>query len=359
MYKTLTPLITAVVLLLSLTCSAQELSDGPYIRIKNDSASITWIENNSVHHQQLDTVAAKRWLHRKYPRLFSTNTSFTLKHAPEVVDLPKNTPLAFLSDPHGQLEVFTTLLQNHQIIDEQWNWSFGKGHLMLVGDVFDRGPGATEILWLLYKWQQQATEAGGALYMVPGNHELMVLQNDLRYLHNKYLQVDSLLGTTQTALYDSTMLMGQWLRQRPTIMKINSTLVVHGGISPKLIASGNDLHAINRSVRQTMDLSRDSIRSTPSLSLLYRGNGPFWYRGFFKEALTPDQVDSLLEHFQAERIVVGHTSFSSLHPVFGHKVIGVDASMKRGKSGEILLYKSGKWLRGTFAGEEFPLKAQE
>lgn len=359
MHKTHTLLITVVVLLLSLTCPAQDLSDGPYIQIENDSASITWIENSSAHHQRMDTVAAKRWLHRKYPRLFSSNTSFTLKHAPEVVDLPENTPLAFLSDPHGQLEVFTTLLQNHQIIDRQWNWSFGKGHLVLVGDVFDRGQGVTEILWLLYKWQQQAAHAGGAVHMVPGNHELMVLQNDLRYLHNKYLQVDSLLGTTQTALYDSTMLMGQWLRQRPTIMKINSTLVVHGGISPRLIASGKDLHAINCNIRKTMDLTRDSIRSTPSLSLLYRGNGPFWYRGFFKEELTPAQVDSLLGYFQAGRIIVGHTSFSSLHPVFGYKVIGVDASMKRGKSGEILLYKSGEWLRGTFAGKEFPLNTQK
>ena len=72
MHKTHTLLITVFVLLLSLTCPAQDLSDGPYIQIENDSASITWIENSSAHHQRMDTVAAKRWLHRKYPRLFSS-----------------------------------------------------------------------------------------------------------------------------------------------------------------------------------------------------------------------------------------------------------------------------------------------
>ncbi|MGM0551609.1 MAG: metallophosphoesterase [Bacteroidota bacterium] len=348
-------IITFAVLFISLTSCAQPVSDGPYLQVHNNSVTVTWLVNDTLHQRQMDTISAKSWLPEAFPGLFSARTRFAPKQAPHQIDLPENTPVAYLSDPHGQLEVFTTLLQNHQIIDNNLNWNFGHGHLVLVGDVFDRGPGVTEIFWLLYKWQQQAADAGGAVHMTLGNHELMVLQKDLRYLHTKYRRVDSLLSTDQSQLYDSTMLLGQWLRKQPVLLKLGNNLVVHAGVSPELVATGKDLSQLNARIHQTLDLSRDSIRSTPSLSLLYRSSGPFWYRGFFKDALTPHQADSLLAYFNVQHIIVGHTSFNSLNPVLNQKVIGVDASMKKGKSGEILLYKSGKWLRGTFAGEEFPL----
>ena len=33
------------------------------------------------------------------------------------------------------------------IVDDGGNWAFGQGHLVVVGDVFDRGDEVTEILW--------------------------------------------------------------------------------------------------------------------------------------------------------------------------------------------------------------------
>ena len=71
----------------------------------------------------------------------------------ETTDFPAITQyqtkkLAAISDIHGQYNSMKQLLMVHGIIDEQLNWSFGTGHLVITGDVFDRGEQVTEALWL-------------------------------------------------------------------------------------------------------------------------------------------------------------------------------------------------------------------
>ena len=72
-----------------------------------------------------------------------------------------------------------------KVIDTDLTWSFGDGHLVIVGDVFDRGPNVTECLWLIYRLEQEASAAGGAVHFLLGNHELMVMRGDLRYLNER------------------------------------------------------------------------------------------------------------------------------------------------------------------------------
>ena len=90
-----------------------------------------------------------------------------------------------LSDIHGQYELAVEILKNNQIIDEDLNWNFGTGHLVIVGDIFDRGDYVTEVLWLVYELEKQAKAAGGFVHFLLGNHEYMVMHKDLRYIHKK------------------------------------------------------------------------------------------------------------------------------------------------------------------------------
>ena len=88
--------------------------------------------------------------------------------------------VAALSDIHGQFDLAVKLLVNNKIIDKKLNWRFGKGHLVIAGDIFDRGPKVHETLLLIYKLAQQAKKKGGRVHFLLGNHEYMVLHNDLR-----------------------------------------------------------------------------------------------------------------------------------------------------------------------------------
>lgn len=91
-----------------------------------------------------------------------------------------------MSDPHGRLDCVISLLQGNHIIDKDYKWSFGKNHLMIIGDIFDRGKDVPQIFWLFYKLEEEAAKAGGHVSFMLGNHEPMVLANDLRYTKEKY-----------------------------------------------------------------------------------------------------------------------------------------------------------------------------
>ena len=86
------------------------------------------------------------------------------------------------ADVHGDFERLFDLLMDTEIIDEAGNWIGGSTHLVSTGDLVDRGPRSREVLDLLMKLQEQAPESGGQVIVTLGNHEVMNIQNDLRYV---------------------------------------------------------------------------------------------------------------------------------------------------------------------------------
>src|SRR4030042_1464802 len=73
-------------------------------------------------------------------------------------------------DIHGGYDSLVKLLINNSIIDIHLNWNWDKGHLVFLGDIFDRGDKVTEALWLIYKLDHQAMSQGGAVHLLYGNH---------------------------------------------------------------------------------------------------------------------------------------------------------------------------------------------
>lgn len=50
-----------------------------------------------------------------------------------------------------------------------------------VGDILDRGDQEIKLLYLLERLQRQAAAAGGALWVLNGNHETMNVGGNFRY----------------------------------------------------------------------------------------------------------------------------------------------------------------------------------
>jgi hypothetical protein len=99
---------------------------------------------------------------------------------PEVrVQAPR---IVAFGDVHGAFDQMFRLLRELQIVDASGNWSAGTTHLVSLGDLLDRGPQSRKVMDLLMKLQPQALAAGGRVHVVLGNHELMNLTGDLRYV---------------------------------------------------------------------------------------------------------------------------------------------------------------------------------
>ena len=292
----------------------------------------------------------------------------------KVLEFSGDYPVAALSDFHGKYDLMIELLTNNKIIDKNKNWAFGKGHFVITGDIFDRGDKVTEILWFLYDLEQQAQKAGGDIHLTLGNHEVMILNGDLRYLHPKYVETAKQLNKPFEQLFSQNSIIGNWLRSKAVLVKVNNMLFAHGGFHPSLATEQRSLVEINTVFKESLVKSELEQSRTGWAKFLHTTNGPIWYRGYFaadrgkatsaKDASSKDkgatsaEIDLLLKHFDVENLIVGHTSQKQIESRYQGKVIAIDSSIKEGNYGEILFIEQGKKWRGSLSGKVLPLYHQ-
>jgi len=334
---------------------ADSLDDGPHIYWKTSSDAIVFYQcDGSIDARQYKVKGTLRF------------NGFCSDSATEYViaaKAPKVEPYAYrnvskifgVSDIHGEYEALVDLLEAAGIIDQTLHWSWGDGHLVVVGDVFDRGDKVTECLWLLYRLEQEAREAKGRVHVLLGNHEVMVLQNDLRYVNEKYTEgIVKSVGITYTDLYGPDMELGRWLRSKHTAIKLNDILFVHGGLPPLTAANDVSLKALNELTRETVD-SRSYVRVFNEEVRKHYGHtdeGPFWFRGYHNGMadryphVTSEQVDSIIDAYDVGTIVVGHTEVEGgIESLYDGRVIGIDVQLEKLGSFQGLLWQDGQLFR--------------
>ncbi len=103
------------------------------------------------------------------------------KPSSPLADTAENRIIAF-GDVHGGVTELRALLQALRLIDSSDNWTGGQTRLVSLGDLLDRGPDSRAVMDLLMQLETQAADTGGAVHLVLGNHELMNLTGDLRYV---------------------------------------------------------------------------------------------------------------------------------------------------------------------------------
>jgi len=281
-----------------------------------------------------------------------------------------------VGDIHGAFDEFVAVLRGTGLIDAELSWTGGTTHLVSVGDLLHRGDYGRQVIDLVMRLQREAAEAGGAVHVILGNHEVMSLTGDLRYVSaGDYAQFGSEAPPGLPAGYLERRAAfapdgeyGRWLLELPIAIVVDDTLFVHGGLSERL--RGLTLEEINESSRR--DVRRfaegwhalldagllgdgddfDAIRSRAAALARGRGDarlrqvgaditaaldglpflpdGPLWYRGSarchpFVEA---DVIDAVLDKVGARRVAVGHT-------------FTTDRRINSRKDGRVLLLDTG------------------
>ena len=355
-------LLQSALLMTPLLATAREVAapaehveaDGPYVFRTATGLEALWVCKDHVIRRELParveaTVVAPECGYRHPLTVLPPRTA-------EIARFPATPRIVALSDIHGQYGLLVTLLRAHHVIDSEDRWSLGDATLVVAGDVFDRGPQVTEAFWLLYSLQQQAAAAGGAVHFVLGNHETMVLYNDLRYVNPKYLKSAQLLGRSYPALYGPDSTIGQWLRTRPVLLRIGDTLFLHGGIAPENLDLVRNIDATNAGYQAAVGLPKAQVKAAPDTARLFDGKtSPIWYRGYFDGRMDTAQIEALLKQLDLTRIVVGHTSMPHVSSFHGDRIIAIDSSIKNGENGELLFIENGALSRGLLDGSRVPL----
>jgi len=286
-----------------------------------------------------------------------------------------------VGDVHGDYGQFVSVLQTAGLIDTKAKWIGGKAHLVQTGDLLDRAPEAREVMDLLMELEAQAAKAGGSVHVLLGNHEVMSLAGDLRYVpkeeYTSYRDPNSsrLRETYYRQLvkemsrknalpknlteFRTTFILehplgwverlrafqpegkyGKWLRQQNAIIRINDAVFLHGGISRKYIS---------QTIRQINDEIRAEINQVPvaERGMATDEYGPLWYRGLAEGRAQPleEDVAQMLRNYGVRHIVIGHTPQTAVLPRFGGKVIVIDVGLSRVYGGPqaCLVIEQGKY----------------
>ena len=193
-----------------------------------------------------------------------------------------------ISDIHGAYGAMQRTLQNAGVLSDDSSWSDGKTHLVIVGDILDRGPDSRDAMDLLMRIEGEALAAGGRVHVLIGNHEAMNLYGDLRYVASAEYAAfaeeetaderdrwfDAYATRSGTSDDDKAVLRvdydtkfppgyfahrrafsltgeyGHWLTSKPVIIVINGTAFVHGGVSPMIGERG--LKGVNGTLMQEL-----------------------------------------------------------------------------------------------------------
>lgn len=329
-------------------------NDGPYIQVKGDSIQTLWIENGELNELTIPLALPYHFESEVLPAVTINVVSPEENPFERYVGVKK---FVALSDIHGQHHILIELLKKHKVIDSAEAWIYGDGHLVIVGDVMDRGPQVTESLWFLYKLEKEAATAGGKVHTLLGNHELMVMHGDIGYINPKYRYTTGITQKLYPDFFNDQTVLGQWLRSKNITTVINGFGFVHGGFSKKVIEKEKSLSTLNDMFKtQIVPGGEITNKSNGLLSMLYFDNGPLWYRGYANpEGFDEATADSILAALDIESIVVGHTSMPKIVSVHDDKILLVDSSIKFGKTGELLIYDNDSLFRGMIDGVRLPI----
>jgi len=275
-----------------------------------------------------------------------------------------------VGDVHGDLDRFVDVLTMAGMVGDRQEWTGGSATLVQAGDLVDRGSKSREVIELLMRLDREAKKAGGRVACSIGNHEAMRMHGDLRYVAaaeyesyrskkseeerekryredlrqkgaegNDARRADLSVGYRQNwekehplgqaellKAYSPTGPMGKWILQQRAVLKLDESLFLHGGISPKYAEWSES--RFNDRIHEELLKGRDLQGKD---SVCEDTEGPLWWRGFAQdsEETLATHVDQLLAKHKVQRIIVGHTPTEGKGVVsrLGGKIILADVGL--------------------------------
>ncbi|CAM9396969.1 unnamed protein product [Chrysoparadoxa australica] len=244
-----------------------------------------------------------------------------------------------IGDVHGDLAALKTALRIAKVSDGV-SWTGGKTVLVQMGDIMDRGEEDLAAEMLLFKLEAEAEEAGGKIYRMLGNHEMMNCMGTQRDAHSEahvpFLDLtDSFSGiieryrpylTSQgipakqharTAAFLPGGPLAAHMASHSVALVIADTLFVHAGLKPEHLEPQNcgDHADATDCLNFLNQHSHGYLTGQTSLNrtLLMSSQAPLWARHYSEWGMTSlpkdreADLDKVLQLTGTKRMVVGHS----------------------------------------------------
>ncbi|MBT9543965.1 MAG: metallophosphoesterase [Candidatus Sericytochromatia bacterium] len=256
--------------------------------------------------------------------------------------------LVALGDLHGDLDAARRALRLAGAIDAQDHWIGGSLVVVQTGDQLDRGDQELELLDFLDQVATEAEKAGGKMHLLNGNHEIMNVQGDFRYVSPAGFQSFDKLKLPEPpsarALLSKVPAFAKQraiaflpggpyslrLATRKSVLLLGDTVFVHGGVSPQHVDYGID--KLNGDYQNWL---KGTVPNLPAL--LTNDQSPIWSRVYSDPGLTPDctQLKQTLDKLGLKRMVVGHSVHPKVNSACEGQIWRIDVGMARAYGGPV------------------------
>ena len=219
-----------------------------------------------------------------------------------------------IGDVHGAFPEFESILKETGLLDAKrgasGGWTGGTTVLVQLGDLVDRGPKTRACLDLVMALEQTTEKAKGKkgkVVALLGNHEVMAMTGDLRYVapedyqsfatgqsetirQNAYRDYLSFLAARsdneqpvsepkwmadhpagffeRRDAFSPQGIYGRWLRQHDFAYQSGDIVFVHGGLSPKL--AFKDIGDLNDQMKTALSAFDSSWQSLAKSGVIWR-----------------------------------------------------------------------------------------
>jgi hypothetical protein len=245
-----------------------------------------------------------------------------------------------LGDVHGDLAAARRALRLAGVVDASNHWSGGRTVVVQVGDQLDRGDDEREILDWFERLREEAGAAGGAFYPLLGNHEVMNVAGDLRYVtpggfedfaefaESADADVPAKARGRVAAFRPGGPYAKRLSTHRVSVM-VEGTVFVHGGLLFE-----HTWYGLDRINAETAAWMRGEAAFPP---ILQGPDAPIWTRRYSSDTDAEDcaALERTLAELGAKRMVVAHTvQEQGINAGCDGKVWRVDVGMARHYGGQ-------------------------
>jgi hypothetical protein len=258
-----------------------------------------------------------------------------------------------IGDIHGDFNALIQALYKANIITTDGDWDANNTGTIVIqlGDLLDRGgrnnPDSDnyreeiDILQFIQHLHKQASKIGSAFLTLVGNHELMNLLGDFRYVSENAM--NGMGGDKgREYLFKAGGPIAKHIGcSSYGICKIGDWTFVHGGVLPQHLNDPEfSFTNVNYLIRDIMmgKLEKQHLTSSQK-EFIFGSNGLFWTRKLSKDtpecSLADEAVSILNDGKQNGGIVVGHTVQPKINSKCSGKVWAIDSGMSDafGKTG--------------------------
>lgn len=240
-----------------------------------------------------------------------------------------------IGDIHGDRDALVRALQLARVVDSTRNgtsWTGGSDVVVQIGDLLNRAESRDlETLSYLADIERQAREAGGAVIVTVGDHDL----------HNAPKLWHDIHGKSEGEVPLPPWITAAYMADR--------TLFVHGSLSKTILdgnakgsgSSATGQSTLKRMVQDAQDWMSQKVNNPNAKNKpawIGRGDGPIWSRLYSDKASDEhphcdDDLLPLLRELGVDRMVVGHTvRREGISSICNKKVWRIDVGLSRTES---------------------------